>query len=85
MGLENLSTQTTDDLHRRLEIQIAKKKKLETELLSINKKIYAYETLFLDDSGGRVLLRRPDVPAYKRDRKVGINDNERPFTSDLPK
>lgn len=85
MALENLSTQTTDDLHRKLEAHISRKKKLESELLSIEKKIYAYEALFLDDSAGRALLRRPEPALYKRDRKVGINDYERPFSIDLPK
>ncbi|OAG31767.1 hypothetical protein NEDG_00242 [Nematocida displodere] len=85
MNLDNLSAQTTDDLHRKLEMHIARKKKLESDLLSIEKKIYAYETLLLDDSIGRVVLRRPEVAVYKKERKVGINDHERPFSIDLPK
>ncbi|KAI5193209.1 hypothetical protein NECID01_2178 [Nematocida sp. AWRm77] len=85
MALEGLSAQTTDELHRKLETHIARKKKLESELLSIEKKIYAYEALFLDDSLGRAFLRRPDASAYKKERKVGINDYERPFSIDLPR
>ncbi|KAI5185592.1 hypothetical protein NEHOM01_0918 [Nematocida homosporus] len=85
MQADNLSGQTTDDLHRKLEVQIAKKKKLEQELLSVEKKIYAYETLFLDDSLGKAFFRRPDGPGHRRERKVGINDYDRPFSMDLPK
>lgn len=85
MALENLSAQTTDDLHRKLEAQVARKKKLESELLSAEKKIYAYEALFLDESGGRALMRRPEAAGLKKERKVCINDYERPFSVDLPK
>ncbi|KAH9385390.1 uncharacterized protein NEMAJ01_0286 [Nematocida major] len=84
MASENLSSQTTDDLHRRLESYIAKKKKLESELHSVEKKIYAYEGLLLDDSGIKSLLKKPDGFPHRKDRKVGINDCDRPFSMDLP-
>lgn len=85
MFLENLSQQTTDDLHRKLEAHISRKKKIESEILAIEKKMYAYETLFLEDSQGKAFYRRADLSLHKRERKVGINDHERPFSADLPK
>lgn len=85
MGFDDLTTQTTDDLHRKLEAQIFRKKKLEADILSIEKKIYAYETLFMDDISGRIFLRRPDTLPYKKERKVGFSDAERPFSADLPR
>ncbi|KAI5170546.1 hypothetical protein NEFER03_0005 [Nematocida sp. LUAm3] len=84
MNLESLCAQTTDDLHRKLEAHITRKKKLESEVLSVEKKIYAYETLFLDESLGKAFFRRTDG-SQRKERKVGINDYERGFSIDLPK
>lgn len=85
MAPENLSSQTTDDLNRRLEGYIAKKKKLESELHSIEKKIYAYEALLLDENGSRGLFRKADMYVFRKERKVGINDCDRPFSMNLPR
>ncbi|EIJ88595.1 hypothetical protein NEPAR06_1500 [Nematocida parisii] len=84
MSLESLSSQTTDDLHRKLEVYISKKKKLEMELHSIEKKIYAYEGLLLDENGPRGIFRKQDGYTFRKERKVGINDCDRPFSMDLP-
>lgn len=85
MNPENLSNQTTDDLHRRLEGYIVKKKKLEFELHSIEKKIYAYEGLLLDENGIKGLFRKTDTHGVRKERKVAINDCDRPFSMDLPR
>ncbi|EHY65188.1 hypothetical protein NEAUS04_0376 [Nematocida ausubeli] len=84
MTLESISSKTTDDLHRQLEVHIAKKKKLESDLHSVEKKIYAYEGLLLDENGGRGMFRKPDAYVFRKERKVGINDCDRPFSMDLP-
>lgn len=83
--LEDLSAQTTDDLHRKLEHHINRKKKLETDLVSLEKKIYAYENLLLEDNLGRSLFKGQEPSLYKKDRKTVNFDPERPFSSDLPK
>lgn len=85
MILENLSAQTTDDLHRKLENHITRKKKLEADLVSIEKKIYAYESLLLEENAGRTIFRGTESSLHKRDRKVAVMDSERLFSADLPR
>ncbi|KAI5180859.1 hypothetical protein NEOKW01_1100 [Nematocida sp. AWRm80] len=82
--MESFSGQSTDDLHRKLEGYISRKKKLESEIISIEKKIYAYEGIFLDDKNGKGILRKYSSQ-YRKERKVGINDYDRVFSADLPK
>lgn len=76
-----------DDEEKLLDELVNKKKELEKELKNVNKEIYKYETIFLENSQGFPLTKTLDYYLSNKavHKKVVVKDSDRIFSKNIPK